>query len=307
LRRKARRYQYGAYLKGIGTRFRGNVSVREIPFLLVKVDEDHATECRLRFRDRIDYSLVFHERASNGAEKSCRPRRRKRGLRRGKRRSRECHSRRSAPSTATVSKPPSSRKVNHQGRKFLWAVKASNRLRVDCKKYSKFLRPGVKLRMPAPWTPEGGPATVLTKIGRAEVRMKQHCLAKWTRLHKHAQSIGLHPTVAFHSSFEKYLGVETDVGKANAIADLFEIIGAVDTSSDPPEYYLTLVPDRRKKPSVRVCRMCGYVGSEAHAFGSCKTKCSICKALTSEDHQGNCRPLARGKKRPGQNRGKKRG
>jgi hypothetical protein len=66
--------------------------------------------------------------ASEGAEKSCRrSRRRKRGLRKGKRRSRGCHPRRSVQPPATVSPAPSSRKINHIGRKYIWAVKASNK------------------------------------------------------------------------------------------------------------------------------------------------------------------------------------
>jgi len=142
----------------------------------------------------------FLEKSSHGAEKSCRPRRRKRGLRRGKRRSRERHSRRTVQPSAPNSKTPNARRVNHQGRKFLWAVRASEGLRRDCKKYAKF---------PVGPLPEAHPARIPRK------RMKEHCAVKWSRLHAHAEACGIPPVAAFHSTFWKYLAVETSRGRAD--------------------------------------------------------------------------------------------
>jgi len=138
-----------------------------------------------------------HVCASDGAEKSCRTRRRKRGLRKGKRRSRGRHPRRTVSDPANSSKPPSSRKVNHSGRKFIWAVKASNQLRKDCERYNKFPRGPLKDSHPA---------------YRPRRNMKCYCLAKWTRLHKQAEAAGVPPVAAFHDSFWKYLLVETSRG-----------------------------------------------------------------------------------------------
>jgi len=56
-------------------------------------------------------------KASEGAEKSCH-RRRKRGQRRGKRRSRGCHPRRSVPLPAQPSKQPTSRTINRMLRAY---------------------------------------------------------------------------------------------------------------------------------------------------------------------------------------------
>jgi len=139
------------------------------------------------------------------AEKSRLTRRRKRGLRKGKRRSRECHSRRTVSCPANSSKSPSSRKVNHIGRKFIWAVKASNTLRAECERLNKYPRGQLEVGHPA----------------RApRLKMKQHCLVKWTRLHRQATVAGIPPVAAFHDSFWKYLLVETSRGNQAADWDM---------------------------------------------------------------------------------------
>jgi hypothetical protein len=102
--------------------------------------------------------------------------------------------------SAPVLRTPSARVVNHRGRKFLWAMRASERLRRDCKKYAKF---------PVGPLPEGHPARLPRK------RMKEHCLVKWTCLHKQAEAAGIPPVAAFHSTFWKYLAVETSRGRAD--------------------------------------------------------------------------------------------
>jgi len=199
LRRKARRYRFGAYLRESGSRLREKVSVVEIYWgCIVKSPVGPVVSPMVRSYDPSkELRGPSHVRARDGAEKSCRIRRRKRGLRRGKRRSRGRHPRRTAAPTANVSKPPSSRKINHIGRKFIWAVKASNQLRKDCEKYNKFPRGELDVNHPA---------------YRARRNMKCYCLAKWTRLHKQAEVSGIPPVAAFHDSFWKYLLVETSRG-----------------------------------------------------------------------------------------------
>lgn len=140
-----------------------------------------------------------------GAEKSCSIKRRKRGLRKGKSRSRGRHPRRTSSIPANVSKSPSSRKINHSGRKFIWAVKAKNNLAKDCERLNKF---------PRGQLPDGHPARA------ARLKVKRHCLAKWTRLHRQAEAAGIPPVAAFHSSFWKFLLVETSRGNQAADWDM---------------------------------------------------------------------------------------
>jgi len=134
--------------------------------------------------------------ASQRAEKSRLTKRRKRGLRTGKSRSRGRHPRRSSPERQSLPKSPNARKVNHIGRKFIWAVRSSNQLRKDCEKLNKF--------------PRG--ESVSPQVRSARIRMKQYCLCKWRRLHETAEKAGIPPVASFHSSFWKYLLVETSRG-----------------------------------------------------------------------------------------------
>lgn len=180
-----------------------------------------------------------HVYSVKGAEKSCRTRRRKRGLRKGKRRSRGCQPRRTAARPANVSKTPSSRKVNHSGRKFLWAVKASNRFRKDCERLNKFPRGHLSEYHPA---------------REPRRRMREHCEVKWARLHSRATACGIPPVAAFHSSFWKYLMVETARGNSSADWDMLltGLPGHPDADSPPPlsEAFFadrnTAVPPRRR-------------------------------------------------------------
>lgn len=161
----------------------------------------------------------------DGAEKSCRPRRRKRGLRKGKRRSRGRHPRRSVPDRQPSPKVPSSRKVNHSGRKFLWAVMASNRLRKVCEKLAHFpSRKRPPYRRPSP------------QVAAARLACKLHCMAVWTRLHNRATAIGLPPIVAFHDSFWKYMRMETSWGHEEAVEDFFELIAGLPGDPELDEF-----------------------------------------------------------------------
>jgi len=202
LRRKARRYQFGAYIKGTGTRLRGLVSVAEIPWCRVsKASGEPATLLTVLFADRPSLEVRFPVRASNGAEKSCRgKRRRKRGLRKGKRRSRECHSRRTVSDRQALPKPPNLRKVLHRRRPEAWLVKSVELFHRQCSVYSRFY----------------GPCPVCmkssTNVGNAKCKrcahkkkMRQYLLAKWTRLHNRSRELGFPDSVAFDSSFGRYL------------------------------------------------------------------------------------------------------
>jgi hypothetical protein len=100
------------------------------------------------------------EKASKGAEKSClRTRRRKRGLRKGKRRSRECHSRRSAP--AATSSPNIDRSIKHKVRMLDWNKAVADR-------FSKAIKLYYEKGTFTPGTPRG--------IGWAKLEARWSCL-----------------------------------------------------------------------------------------------------------------------------------
>lgn len=267
MRRKARRYQYGAYAKRTGTRCKGLTSVAEVPFLGVRRDNGEQVSCVvIRLADVPSIQLRFPLKASEGAEKSCYTKRRKRGLRKGKRRSRVCQTRRTASRPATSSKSPSARKVNHVGRKFVWAAQARSNLAKDCEKLNKFPR---------------GHLHSDHRAYAPRVRMKQYCLVKWTRLHKQATAIGLPPVVAFHSDFFEFLLKETSRGRKAALSALDELVfglAPVDHTTHADENTIVSIsprnrPRRGRKqlPPVRICRMCGYGGRDDHPWNSCKT------------------------------------
>jgi hypothetical protein len=144
------------------------------------------------------FDMSHRRAATEGAEKSCRIRRRKRGLRRGKSRSRGCQPRRTSPLTANISKTPSARKINHIGRKYIWARQSANALRDQCERYNKFPR--------GPLSPQH-PASAPRK------KMKEYLMTKWQRLSDRATAAGIPPVAAFHASFWKFLLVETSRGR----------------------------------------------------------------------------------------------
>jgi hypothetical protein len=177
------------------------------------------------------------------------------------------HSRKVEGSTAkppTNTKAQSSRVVNHSGRKFIWALKASSSLRADCKKLNKF--------------PRGEVTNPI--LQRTRLSMKKYCLAKWQRLHKQATDAGIPPVAAFHDNFWKYLMVETSRGNTEhgwglILAGLPQpcVSGSVTV----------LLPSRRGQrekrvtlsredfvPKKRVCRTCGYLGSGPHLWNECR-------------------------------------
>lgn len=77
---------------------------------------------------RVSPRVIPYSKASEGVEKSLPKGRRKRGLRKGKSRSREGKSRRSTPITAPDSKKSSARIINHKGRKLIWIMAAQTDL-----------------------------------------------------------------------------------------------------------------------------------------------------------------------------------
>jgi hypothetical protein len=170
--------------------------------------------------------------ATKGAEKSCHHRRRKRGLRKGKSRSRECHSRRTLPDLQPIPKSRSDRVVNHSGRKFIWARKACNTLAGEVAKWNKFPR---------------GQLDQASPVFAARKRMKEHLVAKWTRLHTRAEASGIHPTAAFHSSFWKFVTIETSRGGMGGLDDLVFFLRPEERPSAPPRFD-SKGRDTRKRP-----------------------------------------------------------
>jgi hypothetical protein len=246
IRRRERRYLLGATQKATGVRWIGRVTVRVMDVSRVKT------------------SRPVREKAYHGAEKSRLTRRRKRGLRRGR-----------VDRVSLIPEPPATssnsrhaRKVNHSGRKFLWAMRASNGLRKDCERLNKFPR---------------GPLPENSTRQRARLQCKLHCRAKWTRLHLQAEAAGIPPVAAFHASFWKYLLVETSRGDPVAGWDM--LLAGLPRGRSPARSVSfrsrtpVMSPVRRRLDRAgrvvttfenRACRMCGYFGSGPHAWNSCR-------------------------------------
>jgi hypothetical protein len=182
LRRKRRRYESGASRKGICYRWSEKLTLR------VGARMGNQRTCHLA------------EKAVDGAEKSCHHRRRKRGLRRGKSRSRGRQPPPILPPPATSSKSPSTWAVNHTGRKFIWAQIRRNILAKECKALEKF--PVGKL----------DPASPAFEPKR---KLKKHLSVKWRKLHDRAQQLGIPPVAAFFDTFWKFLQVNTKFGKSD--------------------------------------------------------------------------------------------
>jgi hypothetical protein len=204
-RQEWRRHCYGGYRNSGGTRTRGHFLREEkIP----KYEETYWCDvvCRIPWRlprrrlgplanVRTQDSFVLtrfasmsgerdHVRACTGAEKSCRGRRRKRGLRKGRRRSRVVSPSQIRPRPATSSKPQRDRHINHVGRKFIWAVKTSNRFRKVCLKY---------LNTPHHLRGKG---------------YRKSLEVWWQRLADRARLMDIPYQASFHSTFWDYMRIE---------------------------------------------------------------------------------------------------
>jgi len=236
-RRKVRRYLLGASKKAIELWWIGRVTVR----VMYPSRSKKSTRC-------------VREKAQYGAEKSSVITEIPRGLRERKQ-------------PATEEKPLSSRKINHSGRKFIWARKAANDLAKDCKRYNKF------------------PKGILTNpsLQGLRTKAKEHCEVKWLRLHLQAERMGLHPTVSFHVSFQRFLMIETSRGRtADNWGDILHsikpdepplrdiIIGNSDLGKRG-DVTRRVIATADVKPKKRVCRSCGYFGSGPHEFNSCRS------------------------------------
>lgn len=195
MRRKSRAYRYGPNKECSGIRvesgkYRGGTHLQTIWSL-----SDDSVVCRCRTFANVPVQLrdlplmAITEYPDYRAEKSRPTRRRKRGLRIGRRRSRERHSRRSVIDPAPNSKAPNMRKVNHRRRPERWLIVASERLRVDAKKFVQ------------------SKAGTYYQNKRRRSR-KLHCLAKWSRLQRRATELGFPPKLAFDTSFFKWLNRE---------------------------------------------------------------------------------------------------
>lgn len=214
MRRKARRYQYGAYLKGIGTRLRGKVSVAEIYWGRIVKSSIVEIAPMVRFVGSKELSQRHHVRASNGAEKSCRTRRKARGLRRGKCRARGRHPREPPPS-ATAPKPPNLRKVLHRRRPEAWLVENSCTFNQKCKVYAKSRDwPCHNIREPCMHRVQDCPCPCFCKACRSKRKLRSYLSAKWARLHERSRQLGFPDSMAFDSSFPRYMRREfpPDVG-----------------------------------------------------------------------------------------------
>lgn len=154
------------------------------------------------------------EFADQGAERSCLPKRRKRGLRRGKVRSRGRQPSRSLPPRPSISKPISARKVNHIGRKFIWATLAESR-------FSRTVKRRLKGRSPCykGWN-----------------RVKSSLGVWWQHLAKRASDSGIHPSVAFGTSWLDYFGRSVfwdKVARNRAVESIEDMMVGLPTRSDP--------------------------------------------------------------------------
>jgi len=238
LRRKVRRYLLGATQKATGIWWIGRVTVRVM----------NGFDCKIVRSVRV--------KADHGAEKSRRTRRRKRSLRR--RESRSCKGS-SAPPAAN-SKTRSSRVVNHSGRKFIWAVMASNKFRGTCERFAKIPR---------------GPIDPNRKLYRIRLDMKWALWAKWHRLHQRAEAVGIPPSAAFHRSFKEYLDIETDWDTEDAKMLFLDHLEALKELRDEAVQGPSLPvivhpgPKRRKGDNPirglrKFCRACGAMYFTSH-------------------------------------------
>lgn len=159
----------------------------------------------------LERALVCYDHvcATDGAERSSPWRgRRKRGLRKGKRRSRVRQTRRSAPSRQPLPNTQRARYVNHVGRKFIWAVSTSNKFSRKCRRYQSI--------PPVAAGCEDQPFAIRKRTFRKSLEKR------WSQLFARAQKLGIPPSAAFHRSFREYIGIECS-RSTGAFMELLEI------------------------------------------------------------------------------------
>jgi hypothetical protein len=190
---------------------------------------------------------VSKRKADEGAERSCRTRRRRRGQRAGKPRSRGGKPRSNAGRPAPQAKTESSRVFNHKARKNLWAAKAANRLarRPEALRLMRNL-----------------PDVTLLGVARSRVRLELRGVLKkktvdgweakrdwvvfcsrWRGVKRRADDLRIHPLFAVHRSPLKFLMVRSP--SAGDWELLLEVLR-------PP------LPVAPRPTGLRICRACGY-------------------------------------------------
>jgi hypothetical protein len=215
--RKARRQQLGADKRVTASRWMGTMTVRvnvssgssrtgvrcKPPSFVVGSKPSNDRRVRLYRRAQ--------EKAGYGAEKSFQPRRRRRGQRCGKKRSREGKSRSSAhPTSAPDSKPHNARRVNHKGRKYLWAVQAANRL-ANLRTAKLLIKniPNIPIEVQEHISRHSVNREVLQS---ASVRNFSRFRSAWRGVKRRADAMGIPAVAAVHTSPWKFLAVRSSAG-----------------------------------------------------------------------------------------------
>jgi len=254
IRRKVRRYLLGATPKATRVWWIGQVTVRVM------------SPCKK------EGTRTVREKAHYGAEKSCQTRRRKRGLRKGKVRSRGVQPRRSLPPRQPLTKPLSSRAVNHAGRKFIWAQKARAKLAVKAR---RMLRTKSRTFF----------SQVLGRETSNRAVFKSALRTQWKSLSDRAAASGIPHQAAFHLTFQDFLNIEAFDSPGEGFADLLSFLPRREDFTEVSQTHhvetrLDVVPHTAPgggSPAgqlVQLCLQCGSVGP--HRLTSRYTYCEKC-------------------------------
>jgi hypothetical protein len=141
--------------------------------------------------------------------------------------------------------------VNHQGRKYLWAVKASNRYRKACLKYLKV----VKTYDPDPF---GSPTSRGPGFRKSLFRWWQH-------LADRAKSAGIPSQAAFHKSWWDYMRIEChwdQPSREKAAHSLMSLVEHLRPEPPKPDFDQSSV----------TCRECGLIHRFRPGNSSCPAK-----------------------------------
>jgi len=168
----------------------------------------------------------------------------------------------------TVDKSQSSRLINHMGRKHIWAQKALKALRVSAERVNK--------KFPTHFDEMSDRQLLRDK-------MRRHVFVKWLRHRQYAKRCGIPLVSCFHSSFRKFLAIETSWGSKyddDSWDSLLAVLPRREPEATVARYstpVMSPVVTKRGRGGMeyahqtkRACRMCGYFGSGPHAWESCK-------------------------------------
>jgi len=258
-RRKARRLQLGANPNAIAVRWMGQWTVQ------VQIVRRKSTRGPIPMKARV------------GAERSRLTRRRKRGLRKGRRRSRGYQPRRSVPDRQPLPKPPTLRSVKHRRRPERWIGDVSYRFSQAC---SKFVRVRGAIRA---CRVDHGPTCTRVRC-EAVRKMRRDLSVTWRCLHDRSAQLGLPTSMAFSKSFERYLHREFSTEgrvfdwELLAGSEPFRwITSAVDDVHKPP-------PEPRKPVRKRPDRPAGPQPKRERRGVN---RCSVCRGTRGP--LGSCR------------------